>query len=197
MRGSLPTTKRVPCPGRRRGREGTGSLHFLNEEGCREGLIPDRRVAFRSPGKGGEGKSERDANKSIERRKVCMQGLEVHLAIQGRLVGRGRGNCLQSRRPAPLPTMLGFLSSSSCSRSGSGGGGDGGWCVVRRRGVVGGAMHPGSCSQKATLGRGGDRERPSSIPSLALKPEQLKIICVHFLPSPTHQVPGRKSSHQK
>lgn len=59
-----------------------------------------------------------------------MQGLEVHWAIQGRLVGRGRGNCLQSRRPAPLPTMLGFLSSSSCSRSGSGGGGmvDGAWC---------------------------------------------------------------------
>lgn len=57
-----------------------------------------------------------------------MQGLEVRLAIQGRLVGRGRGNCLQSRGPAPLPTMLGFLSSSSCSRSGSGGGG---WWMVR------------------------------------------------------------------
>lgn len=54
--------------------------------------------------------------------------------------------------------------------------GDGGWCVVRRRGVVGGAMHPGSCSLKATLGKGGDRERPPSIPSLALKPEQLRII---------------------
>lgn len=41
-------------------------MHFLNEEGCREGLIPDRRAAFRRPGKGGEGKSERDANKSTE-----------------------------------------------------------------------------------------------------------------------------------
>lgn len=41
---------------------------------------------------------------------------------------------------------------------------------------MGGAMHPGSCSLKATLGKGGDRERPSSIPSLALKPEQLRII---------------------
>lgn len=55
---------------------------------------------------------------------------------------------------------------------------DGGWCVVRRRGVVGGAMHTGNCSLKATLGRGGDRERPSSIPSLALKPGQLRIISV-------------------
>lgn len=36
---------------------------------------------------------------------------------------------------------------------------------------MGGAMHPGSCSLKATLGKGGDRERPSSIPSLALKQE--------------------------
>lgn len=57
-----------------------------------------------------------------------MQELEVRLAIQGRLVGRGHGNCLQSRRPAPLPTMLGFLSSSSCSRSACGGGG---WWMVR------------------------------------------------------------------
>lgn len=59
-----------------------------------------------------------------------MQGLEVRLSIQGCLVGRGRGNCLQSRGPAPLPTMLRFLSSSSCSRSACGGGGmeEGAWC---------------------------------------------------------------------
>lgn len=44
---------------------------------------------------------------------------------------------------------------------------------------MGGAMHPGSCSLKATLGRGGDRERPSSIPNLTpKKPEQLRIISV-------------------
>lgn len=43
---------------------------------------------------------------------------------------------------------------------------------------MGGAMHPGSCSLKATLGRGGDRERPSSFPSLALKPGELRIISV-------------------
>lgn len=40
--------------------------------------------------------------------------------------------------------------------------------MVRRRGVVGGAMHPGRCSLKAALGKGGDRERSSSIPSLIL-----------------------------
>lgn len=32
-----------------------------------------------------------------------MQGLEVPLVIQGRLVGRGRGNWLQGRGP-PLPS---------------------------------------------------------------------------------------------
>lgn len=50
---------------------------------------------------------------------------------------------------------------------------------------MGGAMHPGNCSLKATLRRGGDRERPSSIPSLALK-DQLRIISVSFLPYPTN-----------
>lgn len=105
-----------------------------------------------------------------------MQGLEVPLVIQGRLVGRGRGNWLLGREPAPLPTTLCSLSSSSCGRAGSRGGG--GRLMVARRGVVAGAMHSGSCSSKATLGRGGHRERPSSNLSHALKPSSLRITSV-------------------
>lgn len=51
---------------------------------------------------------------------------------------------------------------------------------------MGGAMHPGNCSLKATL-RGGDRERPSSIPSLALK-DQLRIISVSFSALPNQRL---------
>lgn len=76
---------------------------------------------------------------SLQKRvKACMQGLKVRLAIQGRLVGRGRGNCLQGRKPAPLPTTLCFLSSSSCSRSGCGGGG---WGMARSAEGCGGCCN--------------------------------------------------------
>lgn len=150
-------------------------MHFLNEEGRREGLIPDRRKQ-RSGAQGRVGRAKARVCKEVYRR--GMQGLDVGLAIQGRLVGRGRGNYLQGRRPAPLPTMHCSLSSSSCCRSGCGG-----WGALRvvRRGVVGGAVHPGSCSPKATRGREEiGRGRPSSIPSLAQKPGQLRIILCPF-----------------
>lgn len=124
-----------------------------------------------------------------------MQGLEVPLVIQGRLMGRGHRNCLQGRgrgggTPLPSPPRSAPLAPPAAAGQALEAG-DGGWYVVRRRGVVAGAVHPGSCSLKATLGRGGDRERLSPTPASPLKPGWLSIISVPiFRPTQRFRSPG-------
>lgn len=121
-----------------------------------------------------------------------MQGLEVRCVWPFRAAWWGEAAETVSRVADPLPSPPCSASLAPPAAAGQPVEvGDGGWCVVRRRGVVGGAVHHGRCSLKATLGKGGDRERPSSIPSLALKPEQLRIISGSiFCPTQRLRFPG-------